>query len=150
MTVEGVVLGIAEEKEVKGMTVEEEIAGMAVVIMLELIRCWKPEAVGAGSCIWADSMLLLCCMLKVGTWDPLRKLKFVITIFGSESSNKKAGLFGQLTYSTSIFAVSNLYYFTIWVCLFELTLIKLPTFKIFGVKDGQIWNFSNNYQMCAQ
>ena len=32
------VLGIAEEREVKGMAVEEEVAGMSVVIMLELLR----------------------------------------------------------------------------------------------------------------
>ena len=31
--------GIAEEREVKGMTVEEKVAGMTVVIMLELLRC---------------------------------------------------------------------------------------------------------------
>ena len=47
-------------------------------------------------------MLLLSCMLKDGTWDPLRKLYFVLTMFGSDSSNQKAGLFGQFTYSTSI------------------------------------------------
>ena len=46
-------------------------------------------------------MLLLRCMLIDGTWDPLRKLYFVLRMFGSDSSNQKPGWFAQLTYSSS-------------------------------------------------
>ena len=46
-------------------------------INVKAIAMLNARGVGAESSIWANTMLLLSCMLKDDTWDPLRKLYFV-------------------------------------------------------------------------
>ena len=57
-------------------------------------RCWI---------MYLGGFYAIILLYAIGLYrDPLRKLYFVLTMFGSDSSNQKAGLVGQFTYSTSI------------------------------------------------
>ena len=107
-------------------------------------------AIGAGSCIWFVSMLLLCCVLVEATWDILLSIYLGFTMFGLDSSNQKACLLRQFTYSTLILPCLACTILHDCVSSFEFTLIRLLTLNIFGVINGQVRNLSIIWQMCAQ
>ena len=93
-------------------------------------------AIGARSCIWFVSMLLLCRVLVQATWDILLSVTLGFTMFGLDSSNQMACLLGQFKNSTSILPCLACTILQESVSLFELTSIKIPTLNIFGVTNG--------------
>ena len=103
-------------------------------------------AIDACSCIWFVSMLLICCVLVEATSDILLSINSCFIIFGLDSSNQKACLLGQFTYSTSILPCLACTVLQECVSPFEFTSIKLPTLNIFGVINGQIRNLGINLQ----
>ena len=72
----------------------------------------------------------------VSAWDATLSMYFGVIIFGFDSSNQNAGLFGQFTHSTSILTCLVWTILQDWVGPFMFVLIKLPTLNIFGVING--------------
>ena len=70
------------------------------------------------------------------SWDALLSLNVGVIVLGFDSSNHKASLFGQFTYSTSILPCLAWTILQSWVSPFEFILITLPTLNTFDVISG--------------